>query len=291
MYRRFHAQLAALIALPLLAGGCTQMTRHSNMMVFGTNTVLGVRVGSSAANVGSVDIGYTRQEAVVMPLVANVASPGDPSLLVPCAMAQPTPPPGGGGGVPAVMPPPPPNPAAIARVNPCLLVAVNAAEGARDSYSVLASFGASFGGSSSSGEAKAGLAQYFATGLAAQLLALNGGAAVVATGDAANNAANNVPMTLSGITPTAAEVAAAAPAVSAMQAQRSALSAKVKATAAANLAAQFTTFEGAISGPTKNIMASCSTPDACAALVDGGYFNSNYTADASVFAAAVSAWP
>lgn len=186
MHRRLHAQLAPLILLPLLAGGCVQMTRHSNMMIFGTNTVVGVRAGVNATSVPEVAIGYTRQEAVVMPLVANVTeSTKDSTRLVPCNPGQEVtvktvPTPSGGTAVPPKF-----------LVHPCLLVAVNGK--AQDSYSVLASFGANFGGSADAthASAQAGLSQYFATGVAAQMLALNGGAAVVATGDAAKSSAAN----------------------------------------------------------------------------------------------------
>ena len=62
--------------------------------------------------------------------------------------------------------------------------------GQKDTYSVLASFGAQFEGAASAGTsnsatAKGGIAQYFATGLAARLLAQSGGAGLVNThGDA-----------------------------------------------------------------------------------------------------------
>jgi hypothetical protein len=175
MYRRLHAQLAAIALLPLLAGGCVQMTRHSNMMIFGTNTVVGVRAGVNATSVPEVSIGYTRQEAVVLPLVANVAVQKDGTRLMPCnvgrhvAIRGPQ-------GAKVEFP-----------IHPCLLVASNG--NAKDSYSVLASFGGNFSGEAakdgSGTKAKAGVAQYFSTGVAAQLLALKGGAAVVAAGDAA----------------------------------------------------------------------------------------------------------
>jgi hypothetical protein len=57
-----------------------------------------------------------------------------------------------------------------------------AGSGANDTYSVLATFSGQVGGGAGGGEsvqAKAGLAQYFATGMAARLLAQYGGAALV----------------------------------------------------------------------------------------------------------------
>jgi len=190
MHRRFHAQLAALAALPLLAGGCAMMP-HSNMVVFGTNTVLGVRVGTAATQVPSIDIGYSRQEAVLMPVVANATLATDRTKAVPCDLSA---------NVKLVAGQVDPQDGPVLAPHPCLLVATNDREGARDSYSVLASFGANFGGSSKTTEATAqgGLAQYFATGMAAQLLALNGGAAVVAAGPAAQQAAAKPALTLEG---------------------------------------------------------------------------------------------
>lgn len=179
MHRRFYKHVAVLSAA-LLTCGCVQMTRHSNTVVFGTNTSVGLRVGSSAASVPELQVGYARQEAVVMPVVANTGDTtsvdGRTNLLVPCNLTTPVKVEG----------------AAFA-VHPCSLVAVNGK--ALDSYSVLASFGANFDGSANTSEvgAKGGLAQYFATGMAAQLLALNGGAAVVAVGKAAEKAAETAP--------------------------------------------------------------------------------------------------
>ena len=176
MSGRFHRGPAAL-SLAVLLTGCVQMTRHSNMVVFGTNTSFGIRAGASAANIPELQIGYSRQEAVVMPLIANVDSeelPSGDSVLVPCDPTKPVEVTG-----------------AAYAVHPCSLVAINGK--ALDSYSVLASFGAKFSGEAGTTQPKAngGLAQYFATGMAAQILALNGGAAVVAVGEAAKESSDN----------------------------------------------------------------------------------------------------
>lgn len=304
MYRRLHAQLAPLILLPLLAGGCVQMTRHSNMMIFGTNTVVGVRAGTNATSVPEVAIGFTRQEAVILPLVANVGSTtgeggtttqtvtdakgvktetvtatgGRLNRLDPCDMTKPIPtPPTGSDTRPY-------------RVNPCSLVAVNG--DAQDSYSVLASFGGHFDASSETGSTtgKAGVAQYFATGMAAQLLALNGGAAVVAAGDAAKASGLNEPKTLSDLSPTAANRAIAAATVMAYSPLRAALAGKVGITAQPDLTTKFGTFEGAIGGVTQNIMSQCSAPADCADEVRNGIYTNNYVADPAKFEAAVKAW-
>ena len=157
MYRRYGF---ILIASSLLASGCTQTVRHTNTLLFATNTQIAISAGTSATAQPDITIGYKRQEAVVMPLVANYApDPKEPGKLVPCGNA--TSPPADG----------------------CLIVGKNGTSGAQDSYSVLASFGAKFGGKSSgtTPEASVGIAQYFATGVAAQLLAATGGASIIST--------------------------------------------------------------------------------------------------------------
>jgi hypothetical protein len=166
MRGRLYPHVATTVASLALAG-CVQATRHSNMMIFGTATQFGIRAGTGATSVPEINVGYSRQEAVVMPLVANTEDNG--TYQTPCRV-EAVPPHSRSSGLP---------------VHPCLLVAVNGK--AQDSYSVLASFGAQFDGSVQTGGTgvKGGLAQYFATGVAAQLLALNGGASVVAVGEAA----------------------------------------------------------------------------------------------------------
>jgi hypothetical protein len=158
----------AFTALMLAGGlsGCVQMTRHSNTMVFGTNTSFGITVGQDAAATPSLKVGYARQEAVVMPLLANTGSEGDLMLPCPHTLAD--------DAVPA------------AEVSTsCRFVGIDG-DNVLDSYSVLASFGVDFS-ADAAGRGKAGgkIAQYFATGLAARILAENGGAALVAAGEAA----------------------------------------------------------------------------------------------------------
>lgn len=165
MSGRSNGKLAVLAAVTL-TGGCVQAMRHSNTMLFGTNTSFGIKAGTGATQTPAVQIGYDRQEAVVLPLVANVAERqgGKEGLLSPCNVGADVVVNGREGGFP---------------VHPCVLVASNGAS--TDSYSVLASFGAKFGASAPDGapEAQGGLAQYFATGMAAQILATTGGASVV----------------------------------------------------------------------------------------------------------------
>jgi len=159
----------------LALGGCVQATRHSNTMVFGTNTTVGLKVGAATGEVPEILVGYDRQEAVIMPLLANTvdasASRTDTrNRLSPCRVERPLQVTGGDYAV-----------------HPCSFVAFRG--NSQDSYSVLASFGAQFDASAGTdAEASGGLAQYFATGMAAQILATTGGAAVVSTGTAARQA-------------------------------------------------------------------------------------------------------
>lgn len=169
--RLFALVLASGASIAL--GGCVQATRHSNTMVFGTNTTFGIKVGTTTGETPKIVVGYDRQEAVIMPLVANATSDGERNLLQPCNMTEEIKFPAGSKGF---------------AIHPCSLVAFR--DGAQDSYSVLASFGAKFGAKiDTTAETNGGLAQYFATGMAAQILALTGGAAVVSVGDAAKASA------------------------------------------------------------------------------------------------------
>ncbi len=240
------------LAIVGVCGGCSQTTRHSNTMIFGTNTSLGIKAGTDTAKIPSFLVGYDRQEVVIMPLVANtVEKNGANNKLSPCDLKA----------------------AATEQLNskysvhPCSLVAVN--NKMQDSYSVLASFGASFDGSSGSTEAKAkgGLAQYFATGVAAQILATMGGAAVVSVGEAALKSAEKAP-----------EVAKAIPTLfgrpfgtddggvgsgSAYQKFEASLIAKIRAAGlAGNLPAKILAFEQAAMIDT-GMRAACTTSDAC----------------------------
>lgn len=154
----------ALRIIPLLSvlplSACST-PRHTNTLIFGTNTKFAFDVSQEATGAVGVTLGYKRQEAVWMPLLANQA--GTDGKLVPtvctpgeaCKFAGTA----GKGGA--------------------------AGENAVDTYSVLATFsgqakggtGAAAGGPHANGS----LAQYFATGFAARLLAEEGGAALVNT--------------------------------------------------------------------------------------------------------------
>ncbi len=152
MYSRLYKKIGVL-GLIALTAGCVQATRHSNTMVFGTSTNVGLKVGQNVNQVPELLIGYDRQEAVIMPLWANTGDDQEGNgrnLLSPCPIGDVE----YGQGV-----------------HPCGFVASRKNDEdsyAQDSYSVLASFGAQIEGNGAGPEAQVGLAQYFATGMAAQ---------------------------------------------------------------------------------------------------------------------------
>ncbi len=280
MHRRLHAPPAALILLPFaaLASGCVQMTRHSNMMIFGTNTVVGIRAGVNATSVPEVAVGYTRQEAVVLPLVANVAESGaDHRLLVPCDPRTPISAPSADDG--------------SFLVHPCSLVGINGKS--MDSYSVLASFGGNFSTSATTGEGKAsgGVAQYFATGVAAQLLAATGGASVVASGDAAKASAERAPaadQTIASLYGGSPAFKVGAGLVKPFDTFVGQLKAKITLTDPAQLANKVKAFEAA-AGSLVSIAADCTDATACQNAVRDGYAI-GYQRTPDKFEAALTAW-
>ncbi|HHT9111154.1 MAG TPA: hypothetical protein ACFYDZ_08370 [Candidatus Brocadiaceae bacterium] len=129
----------------LTMSGCA--IKHSDVMLFGTNTKYGLSIAADAPeNTPHINVGYKRQEFVWLPLVAN----GADSVIqtkVATANAQD------------------------------LKYIGKEPTGKEDTYSVLASFGAQF--SAGRGGAGGGIAQYFATGIAARKLAEVGGASLV----------------------------------------------------------------------------------------------------------------
>jgi hypothetical protein len=167
----------AIVALAVcLLSACA--TRHHDVLIFGTDTSLGVNVGADPANaqVTNISIGYKRREAVWMPLIVNAtesavycaeyASDGSCSRLIP--------------GIQCLDPP-------NAPANKCtkwgmpyawdpkyqgraegVASSVGGSKLESDTYSVFASFGGEAGGGT--GSAKAAVAQFFATGIAAQRL-------------------------------------------------------------------------------------------------------------------------
>jgi len=136
-----------MIAVTMLLSGC--IPSHSDTLVFGTQTKLAVDLSlNSTTNVPSMTVGYTRQEGVWMPLYVNSRDSRYSNFSSGKIFRNFT----------SVV---------------SSLKYVGNEENNRDTYSVLASFGANIsGGSNSSG---VGIAQYFATGIAARKLAEKGG--------------------------------------------------------------------------------------------------------------------
>jgi hypothetical protein len=149
-----YASAAAIAAFLV---GCTSTPQHTNVLVFGTNTKVALDLSQDATNGIGITLGYKRMEAVWMPLLPNQANPNGTGLQ--------------------------PSPCMTEKECP-KFVGMDSAD-QYDTYSVLASFGSKLGaGVDSTGkDAKVNgeIAQYFATGLAARLLAQSGGAGLVST--------------------------------------------------------------------------------------------------------------
>ncbi|MFA6122282.1 hypothetical protein [Sphingomonas sp.] len=174
MYYRF----SGIAGLALILAGCAT-PQHTNLLIFGTNTQVGLKVGADATQSPSIQVGYNRQELVLMPLLANthrVNGGAADGTLYPCAVETAV---DKGETLPTN----------------CKFVG-NDGPNKQDVPSVMASFGAKFDASKEGTDAKAGgaIAQYFATGLAARELARSGGAAAVATGEAAATASSSAPL-------------------------------------------------------------------------------------------------
>jgi hypothetical protein len=150
-----HTRLIGCICASAVLCGCTT-PKHTDLLVFGTNTQFGIDVGTNASSTTSLTIGFKRQEAVLMPLLAN----GQDSLYAP-------------------------KPASAIQIDPKYL-GQDSPAAKSDTYSVLAVFGAT-GSADTTSTAHVGIAQYFATGLAARTLAIAGGS-LVNTGNGAAEA-------------------------------------------------------------------------------------------------------
>lgn len=166
--------MAAFVAVAL--SGCST-PQHTNLLIFGTNTVVGLKAGADATQTPAIQLAYARQELVLMPLLANTAASrsGGDLLMAPC----------------------PAQSAAQARghvqagpelTKNCKFLGTVGDE--QDSYSVMASFGAKFDATRSDGTQKGSgaIAQYFATGLAARELARHGASLVAASESATQEA-------------------------------------------------------------------------------------------------------
>jgi hypothetical protein len=131
----------SFIMLLFFLSGCAT-PKHSNTLIFGTNTKFALDVSVDSTGQPSITVGYKRQEAVWMPLLANKEG----------------------------------TPAECRDIKDCTYLYIGKEDNTQDTYSVLASFGAKFSGetvSTSGANVGGGIAQYFATGLAARKLAEN----------------------------------------------------------------------------------------------------------------------
>ncbi len=266
MHGRFHRCLAAAVAVTGLSG-CIQAIRHSNTMLFGTNTTFGLKAGTATGNLPEIVVGFDRQEAVIMPLVANTSS-GQSDLLQPCDLTKELKLSGAPQGY---------------LVHPCSLVAYKG--GSMDSYSVLASFGAKFSGQASTeANVSGGLAQYFATGMAAQILAAKGGAALVSTGEAAKESAET-PTSLATLFPDGTSFAHYR--AVALDNSIATLRAQIKDTPADVLGRKINGFLTALAGARPPELIACGDAVSCLAALDE---NLAPIANTPKFSSAVAGW-
>lgn len=183
MLRKRYAALAMLCAMPVVAGCAFHRDKnpHNDVLVFATQTKFGVDVSAPATNatLPALNIGYNRTEAVWMPLRPNgtkgklAGTDFEVEILAKLQKCEAI--------LKAAIPKQKQrNAACLASVLPrdkyvSMSSGVNGDVGGKgleiDTYSVFASFGAR--GSVSGSEANGGLAQLFATGIAAQRLASN----------------------------------------------------------------------------------------------------------------------
>lgn len=237
--------VATTIAAAALSGCATP--QHTNLLIFGTNTQLGIKVGADATQTPAIQVGYNRQELVLMPLLANTGGTGD--KLAPCPVTT-TPPP----------------------TVPTNCKFTGNAGNNLDAYSVLASFGTKYDVSAGAGpKAGGGIAQYFATGLAARELATHGSSLVAATPAAEREAIAGSPQARALIQ---SRLAAAQTAQVQINDVRAALGAKVLA-AGDNYKNLLQAFDGAISpagGSRTDFVEACAGLDrnACASVVLSG---------------------
>lgn len=162
-----------LIPLTLAAGvaGCAQLP-HNNVLLFGTDTKVALDVSSSATSGGApqITLGYRRAEAVWMPLAVNdqdCPTTGEACRVKTATETRQT------TTNETVTGP------ALYQGTTTTTTEKDGTEVTtvvhQDSYSVFASFGAKFTSSATGTQAEAsgGLAQFFATGVAAQKIAEN----------------------------------------------------------------------------------------------------------------------
>lgn len=186
--------VASLLVLGVL-GGCQSTPEHTNTLIFGTNTKFALDVSQDPTGVVGVTLGYKRQEAVWMPLLAN-SRPTASAHLHGSATTTAQPADCKDANVVKIEK----DGTTTTRTSGCKFSGTAGTDstngaGAEDTYSVLATFsgeargvagaGAPASTETASGTApKAGatgegsLVQFFATGLAARILAGQGSSIV-----------------------------------------------------------------------------------------------------------------
>lgn len=184
--RRCYTRLDGLaVILALLAStGCTP--KHTNMLIFVTDTKIALDVSASATNaVPQITLGYRREEVALVPLLANAPANADLSVNG-TATANGCPQSGTATETDNDAPP------SVCAGAGYVFKATDMVSGKvthTDAYSTIASFGATFDSSAStSAAAKGSIATFFATGVAAQKLAEQGGAQLVSTSAATASA-------------------------------------------------------------------------------------------------------
>jgi len=212
MYREFTKKLAVVSMVGFMLSGCATKGPHNDVLIFGTSTKFALDVSAPVQNVGIPEftLGYKRHEAVWMPLKPNGTLSTDPisvsyaEKMNKCKTSLNT-----VSGIPK-------DEKVVASICLGLILpkdkyvgiarGVDSNLGGRDieldTYSVFASFGGS--GNLSSEGAGGNLAQFFATGIAAQRLGAN-----PAVGLALNSNANDAVVDIA-TTNNAAKVQAAA---------------------------------------------------------------------------------
>ena len=148
--------LIASILSTIILLSCSSSPQHSNTLIFSTTTKMAIDVSAEPAS-GSpeVTIGYKRVEGVWMPLLANEKVFENNATPAKCTPKE-----------------------------DCVFQSKETTKDGSsktDTYSVLATLGAKFGGEAkaSSASASGGISQFFATGIAAQKLAETGGSRLV----------------------------------------------------------------------------------------------------------------
>ncbi len=148
----YNRTISALVfSVVITISACSSTPHHTNTLIFGTNTKFAIDIAADPTGTPSLTVGYKRQEIVWMPLLANQDNNGKPHAD-----------------------------------NKFLFLGKQEPQN-QDTYSVLASFGATFSAGSTMGietqgakvSTGGGLAQFFATGLAARKLAEKGGSRLV----------------------------------------------------------------------------------------------------------------